>query len=105
MRYIEEIGTLSSHFDSLDKRCLFYTHFRCGILHQAQTKKGSRVRYGEAKLVDFANQADAKDGLIVDRNKLHDALLTEIASYESLLKSGADSRKQANFITKMDFIA
>jgi len=24
---------------------VFYTHFRCGILHQAQTKKGSLIRY------------------------------------------------------------
>ncbi len=30
---------LSSFFDSLDKTKIFYSHIRCGILHQAQTRK------------------------------------------------------------------
>ena len=31
-------------FDSRQKSDIFYGHFRCGILHQAQTKKSSLVR-------------------------------------------------------------
>lgn len=104
MRFLEEISTLAPHFDTDPKRKLFYLHFRCGILHQAQTKKKSRIRYGEPAMVAFADAADPDQGLIVDRNRLHDALIKEIADYEAILKSGADAQKRANFIKKMDFI-
>ena len=43
----------------------------------------------------------------MDRDKLHDALLAEIADYETLLKasqSPADQQKQANFIKKWGYI-
>jgi hypothetical protein len=105
--YMLSTSTLSqpNAFDTDEKRGLFYQHFRCGILHQAQTKKKSRVRYDERVMVAFADGADHSQGLIVDRDKLHDALVAEIEAYKTLLLGGTDQQKRQNFIKKMDFIA
>lgn len=107
VEFMNEISHLSKAdcFDTPKKRSLFYKHFRCGILHQAQTKSKSRVRFGETKMARFANQADHDQGLIVDRELLHNALVDEVLAYEGLLKSGADATKRTNFIKKMDLIA
>jgi len=104
---MRSISTLSqpNAFDTYGKRQLFYWHFRCGILHQAQTKVQSRVRFDETVMVAFADNADHSQGLIVDRDKLHDALVAEIDAYKTLLLAGADQQKRQNFIKKMDFIA
>lgn len=105
--YMRRISTLSQSdaFDTDGKRTLFYKHFRCGILHQAQTKEKSRVRYDEPAMVAFADNADHLQGLVVDRDRLHDALVAEIEAYKGLLLKGTDQQKRQNFITKMDFIA
>jgi hypothetical protein len=86
---------------------IFYDHFRCGILHQAQTKKMSRIRFGLDSMVRYADAADPWQGLIVDRVRLHRALLDEINDYESLLKaprSAANQAKKESFIAKWRFI-
>lgn len=86
-------------------RELFYDHFRCGILHQAQTKRKSRVRFDEDQMVAFADPADHLQGLVVDRDRLHDALVKEIYDYEDVLRKGTDRKKRDDFVDKMDFIA
>ena len=48
---------------------MFYTHFRCGILHQAQTKMSSQVRVDQDQMVQLVNSGDPKQGLIIDRKK------------------------------------
>jgi len=53
VQFLQDIGTLATDFDTDEKRKLFYKHFRCGILHQAQTKKKSRVRIDEPEMVKF----------------------------------------------------
>jgi hypothetical protein len=105
--YMRSIATLaqSGAFDTDCKKRLFYKHFRCGILHQAQTKQKSRVRYDEPVMVAFADNADHCQGLIVDRDKLHDALVEEIEAYKKVLLNGTNLQKRQNFIKKMGFIA
>lgn len=105
--YMRKMSTLSQSdaFDTKEKRELFYRHFRCGILHQAQTKKKSRVRYDEKVMVAFADNSDHSQGLIVDRDKLHDALVSEIEDYKKRLLEGTDPQQRQNFVKKMNFIA
>lgn len=105
--YMSSMASLSkaSMFDTDEKRELFYVHFRCGILHQAQTKKQSRVVFDEPDMIGFADPADHGRGLIVDRKKLHAALLQEIEEYKQVLLNGTDQGKRNNFIKKMNFIA
>jgi len=91
-----------------NKKCeIFYGHFRCGLLHQAQTKGKSRIRYGEPKMVQLINPKDINEGLIVDRKKFHKALINEIDSYIEKLKNPRDKRDLAlrgKFKRKMNFI-
>jgi len=115
--FMKQMMSLSNAngFDTRRKRELFYSHFRCGILHQAQTKRKSRVVYKDKaemvtspEMVTFADDSDQDQGLIVDRNQLHNALVVEVTSYENLLlspQSQAHELKRKNFITKMNFIA
>jgi len=43
----------------------FYTHFRNGILHQAQTKMSSKVRIDKDKMVQPVDLTDLNQGLII----------------------------------------
>ena len=90
------------------KMCeIFYSHFRCGLLHQAQTKKQSKIRYGEERMIQLVDSKDVNKGLIVDRKRFHDALKLEIKDYIKKLKNPetpADHTLRLNFINKMGFI-
>jgi hypothetical protein len=98
----------NAEFDTKEKGEIFYSHFRCGILHQAQTHKQSRVRYGVGRMVTLADPADVKQGLIIDRNLLHDALVAEIDDYIAKLRNpqdAADRKLRDMFKKKMRHVA
>ncbi|MFH0783008.1 MAG: hypothetical protein V2B20_13815 [Pseudomonadota bacterium] len=88
------------------KAFIFYGHFRCGILHQAQTKNKSIIRINRDKMIEYVNPADPSSGLVVDRKRFHKAITDEISSYIDKLKSTAPENKniQNNFIKKMNYI-
>lgn len=101
----------SQHFKAefpTSKICkIFYSHFRCGLLHQAQTKKQSKIRYGEERMIQLVDSTDINKGLIVDRKLFHDALKLEIKDYIKKLKNPAASEHHTlrhNFIKKMEYI-
>lgn len=81
----------------------FYSHFRCGLMHQAQTKKKSLIRIRQPTMI--AKISDSPDaGIIVDRNLFHEAIEKEIARYKEVLINGHDKKARDNFIKKMKFI-
>lgn len=89
------------------KATIFYQHFRCGILHQAQTKNLSRIRIGMPAMIQESKEGDLSAGLIIDRNKFHQALLDEIKDYVKRLKSPSnqsDFDLRNKFLDKMSFI-
>lgn len=102
----------SKHFSSdfkTTKICkTFYSHFRCGLLHQAETKKGSLIKICRPELLKLVDIKDASKGLIIDRQKFHDNLLLEFDDYLLNLKNnklnykGENLRKNA--IRKMNNI-
>jgi len=84
----------------------FYRHYRCGILHQAQTKGKSVVRIDQSTMIQSVEN-DISKGLIVDRSLFHEALEQEISSYMEKLKLGGNENSEklrSNFIKKMNFI-
>lgn len=88
-----------------NKAYVFYNHFRCGLLHQAQTKKKSVVRVDQEKMIQSVDN-DVSAGLIVDRSKFHEALENEISSYKHKLRIGGEdnSSLRKNFVIKMNFV-
>lgn len=99
----------SRHFEpsfTRQRAEIFYKHFRCGILHQAQTKANSVIRICRPKMIEEVNPGKISDGLIVDREKFHKALESEIDDYKQKLISSAPEHKtlRDNFIKKMNYI-
>jgi hypothetical protein len=85
----------------------FYSHFRCGILHQAQTKMASKVRFAQDNMVQPVDPKDLNQGLIIDREKFHKALRDEIDDYIAKLKhpqSSQDLLLREKFKDKMVFV-
>ncbi|WP_183384493.1 hypothetical protein [Halomonas stenophila] len=98
----------SEHFKpNFNKKCsnIFYSHVHCGLLHQAQTKKGTLIRADQDRMIGPAPGGLTK-GIIVDRVRFHEALKQEVSTYSRRLEAGdedgADLRK--NFIKKMQLI-
>jgi len=94
-------------FNIRRKAEIFYGHFRCGLLHQAQTKQLSRIRIDMPNMVQESREGDLPSGLIIDRNRFHQALLSEIDDYANRLKSPlgeSDFALRRKFLDKMSFI-
>ncbi len=91
---------------SRKKAFIFYSHFRCGILHQAQTKRKSLVRSDDENMIEPVTKT-ISDGLIVNRKKFHEALEKEIRAYIAKLKSSDTQyyELRKNFIKKMNIIS
>lgn len=102
----------SSHFSTAFKTnqiChTFYQHFRCGLLHQAQTKKKSLIKVCEPELLSFAAPTNINAGLIIDREKFHDNLVSEFNDYLKKLTNNENNFKgnnlRINAIAKMTLI-
>ena len=87
-----------SHFD-FAKAETFYTDFRCGILHQTETKGDSRV-WAVGQLVMTEGNS-----LIINRNEFHDCMKKELELYIKTLRDPAASViERPRFKSKMDFI-
>ncbi len=100
----------SAHFKphfTRKKAYKFYTHFRCGILHQAQTKIKSKIRLFQDTMVQLIDPNDIDQGLIIDREKFHQALHDEINDYMTKLrnpKTPEDHAIRKKFVRKMSYI-
>jgi hypothetical protein len=103
-KFFKNSDFFKGHF-SRKKAFTFYSHYRCGILHQAQTKKKSVVRIDQSTMIQSVGK-DISEGLIVDRALFHKALEQEILSYMERLKRGGNENCElrANFIKKMNII-
>lgn len=82
-----------------DRAKRFYDNFRCGILHQAETKGDSRVWSCGPLLQDDGAR------IIVNRNLFHSLLKDEFQVYLGELKDPPNATLRVNFRQKMDFIA
>lgn len=87
---------------------IFYDHFRCGILHQAQIKKNSKVRRGSISLNPLLKEVgdgtpDGK-GLIINREEFHRELKNVFEQYVKELRDPQNKVLRYRFKIKMEFI-
>ncbi|MFP4501342.1 MAG: gamma-glutamylcyclotransferase family protein [Candidatus Hydrogenedentota bacterium] len=80
----------------------FFSHVRCGLLHEAATKKGSLVRAQKRDAPETVAERTS-DGLVVYRTAFQKALLAWLGEYRGKLTE--DRNLQQNFVRKMDDIA
>lgn len=87
---------------------IFYQHFRCGLLHQAQTKQNSLIKICQANLLDLVDSLDISEGLVIDRKQFHHKLELEFADFMQKLSDNENNFKgqnlRQNVIKKMDII-
>lgn len=87
-------------FDEQMAEC-FYTHIRCGILHQAEIKGSSRIRIDTPDLVRWAED---KRGLVINRDQFHQKLIEVFEDYLALLRDPQHQDLRKKFRAKMDAI-
>ncbi|WP_044478131.1 hypothetical protein [Paenibacillus antibioticophila] len=80
---------------------VFYRDIRCGILHQAQTKRNSQLTIDQDQMIHSID-----NGIRVDIGIFTDALIQEYESYTRRIKCAQDGSitLRENFIRKMNFI-
>lgn len=98
-RFLMQRDAFKSYFTNLSEAKDFYTNFRCGILHQAQTQ-------GKTKIHAVGSLISKRDGYtIVNRERFHECVKKEKQAYIDLLKSRTNTILLKNFRTKMNAIA
>lgn len=94
--------SFKNYFDE-NSSDLFFDQIRCGILHQAEVKKSSKIQTkGEIPLVSL----DGSGGLLINRRKFHERMEKAFQEYlDALRKSDPpDEPLRQNFRDKMDAI-
>ena len=83
------------------QRELFYDHFRCGILHQAEIKGDSLV-WKVGPLI----RETSSNGITINRQTFHEILVREFNAYTQKLRlqKPANIELRLRFRTKMDYI-
>jgi hypothetical protein len=97
---MESSFVFKDHFKDRSHAVTFYDHFRCGLIHQAETKGGSKIRRKKGALLF----EPTNDGLIVYRETFVDLLEREIISYVEHLKANDVPSLRERFTQKMDYI-
>lgn len=85
-------------FDTPEKANRFYVDIRCGILHSAQTKNGSKLSTNVLHTVQHID-ADPSSPIIVDVQKMEDRLLLYFNDYCDRVR--CDESTQSNFVKKI----
>ena len=96
----------SSDFD-IKKAKIFYKQIRCGLLHQAETKKTSRIhiKKEQKELIIVENEDQPNEGISIRRDIFTDRLFQEYDDYKKrLLKIPFEPKLRINFIKKMNYI-
>ena len=86
-----------------DSALLFYHTIRCGILHQAETKASSLIRFNSKEHEPIKITQDQK-GVLVFRPALSNLVIAEFHAYCNKLKSDNNDALRRNFVRKMNFI-
>ncbi len=76
----------SGQFDDV-KSFVFYDQVRNGLVHQAQTKKGTLINFQENEMIKEIDSSNIEEGIIVNRILFHEALVNEFKSYTTNLKT------------------
>lgn len=91
------MGEIITSDDMADR---FYKDIRCGILHSAQTQRGSMLAYENGNAVEYINgSSDIRVNVVEFSEKLN----AYFQMYVNRLRNG-NNRTRQNFITKMNYI-
>lgn len=98
-------STLKTIFDTTEKTKVFYQHIRCGLLHQAQTKKNSKINRKIRAPVVWCDEKKPANGLIVHPLHFHECVKDVYSEYLKELRYPANHEMRRRFKRKMNGIA
>jgi hypothetical protein len=102
--------TSSKYFNPVfdkESSILFYDDIRCGLLHQAKTKKSSiiHIKKSQKQILEKIYDGKKITGISIRRDLFTDALVEEYENYKkTLLTLPVNEKLRKNFITKMNLI-
>lgn len=106
--FLRNSEQFKSEFNTDEKCHVFYKHFRCGLLHQAQTKEGSRIKIYQTSMLTLIDPANVERGLLIDRKEFHKRLTREFQDYLERLRKNETNFKgenlRINSLAKMNLI-
>jgi hypothetical protein len=91
-------------FDTQAKTSIFYQQIRCGLLHQAQTKKKSTIHIRTEDMLQWVNPKCFNEGIKIQRKLFHKEVMGIYASYVEKLKDRKQLNLKRKLKRKMDFI-
>ena len=103
--FFQRSSKFKSFFNTQTKATIFYQQIRCGLLHQAQTKKKSTIHIRNKKMLQWVNPQKIEEGLRIQRRFFHDEIVKIYNSYLDKLKEKRNLNFRRKFKRKMDFIA
>jgi len=93
-----------SFFNTQTKATIFYQQIRCGLLHQAQTKRKSTIHIRNEEMLQWVNPKKNQEGLKIQRKLFHDEIVEIYNSYLDKLKEKRNLNFRRKLKRKMDFI-
>ena len=79
--FFKNSGQFNSEFKTVKICKTFYNQFRCGLLHQAQTKEKSLIKICQTNFLTLVDINNVEKGLIIDRTQFHNKLVLEFNDY------------------------
>ncbi len=98
-------STLKIIFDTAAKTKVFYQHIRCGLLHQAQTKKKSKINRKIKAPIEWCDLNKPSLGLIVEPRLFHRCVKKVYSDYLNQLRNEEQGDLRKLFRRKMNRIA
>ena len=102
--FFQRSSKFKSFFDTLPKATIFYKQIRCGLLHQAQTKKKSTIHIRNEKMLQWVNPQNVEEGLRIQRRFFHNQIVKIYNSYVDELKKRSSLNLKRQLKRKMDYI-
>jgi hypothetical protein len=96
---------LGGFFDTVEKTKVFYQHVRCGLLHQAQTKKNSKINRRIKTVIEWLDATKPEEGLVVQPRLFHNAVSDVFLNYLKYLREEQNGNPRGKFRKKMNRIA
>lgn len=103
--FFQRSALFAIFFDSLPKAIIFYEQIRCGLLHQAQTKKRSTIHIkNSSKILEWIDDTKHREGISIHRKLFHQEVVQIFKEYCEQLRNPKSMGPRAKFKKKMNHI-
>jgi hypothetical protein len=102
--FFQRSSNFNSFFNTQAKATIFYRQIRCGLLHQAQTKKRSTIHIRSEKMLQWVNPECPADGIKIQRRLFHKEVVEIYTSYINKLKHINQLNLKRKFRRKMNHV-